>query len=105
MILIIIWLIIPDKFTFNKNRIYLVSKKEFMMKRQFNQYRSKKLQFIFLYLCLIQMVFFSQLNAQTLSVQGKVTASRFPVQNASVSFIDNADTTIKFSTLTDAAGI
>ncbi len=75
-----------------------------MMKRQLNRYRSKKLQFIFLSLCLIQMVFFSQSNAQTLSVQGRVTASRFAVQNASVTFIDNADTTIKFSTLTDAGG-
>ncbi len=67
-------------------------------------YRSKKLQFIFLSLCLIQIVFFSQSNAQTLSVQGSVTASRFAVQNASVTFIDSADTTSKFSTLTDAAG-
>jgi len=72
------------------------------MKRQLNRYRSKKLQFLFL--CLITIVFFSQTNAQTLSVQGRVTASRFPVQNASVTFIDNADTTRKFSGLTDAAG-
>lgn len=79
-------------------------KGEDMMKPQLNQYRSKKLQSIFFSLGLIQMVFFSQANAQTLSVQGKVTASRSPVQNASVTFIDNADTTIKFSTLTDAAG-
>ncbi len=74
------------------------------MKRQLNQYRSKKLQLIFLSQCLILMVFFSQADAQTLSVQGKVTASRSPVQNASVTFIDNADTTRKFSALTDAAG-
>ncbi|MDZ7288770.1 MAG: T9SS type A sorting domain-containing protein [candidate division KSB1 bacterium] len=74
------------------------------MKRQLNQYGSKKLQFIFLSLCLIPLVFFSPSNAQTLSVQGKVTASRFAVQNAAVTFIDNADTTIKFSTLTDATG-
>lgn len=73
-----------------------------MMKWQLNQYRSLKHQCVFLSLCLI--VFFSQANAQTLSVQGRVTASRFAVQNASVTFIDNADTTIKFSALTDAAG-
>ncbi|MCL4703616.1 T9SS type A sorting domain-containing protein [bacterium] len=72
------------------------------MKWQLNQYRSLKHQCVFLSLCLI--VFFSQANAQTLSVQGRVTASRFAVQNASVTFIDNADTTIKFSALTDAAG-
>jgi glucuronoarabinoxylan endo-1,4-beta-xylanase len=75
-----------------------------MMQGQLNQYRSKKLQFVFLSLCLIPMVFFSQSNAQTLSVQGRVTTSRFAVQNASVTFIDNADTTIKFSALTDATG-
>ena len=74
------------------------------MKSQLNQYRSKRLQFIFLFLCLIPIVFFSQSNAQTLSVQGKVTASGFAVQNAFVTFIDNADTTRKFSALTDAAG-
>lgn len=73
-----------------------------MMKWQLNQYPSLKHQCVFLSLCLI--VFFSQANAQTLSVQGRVTASRFAVQNASVTFIDNADTTIKFSALTDAAG-
>lgn len=73
------------------------------MKRQLNHHRSKKLQFIFL--CLILIVFFSQATAQTLSVQGRVTASRFAVQNASVTFIDNADTTIKFSALTDAVGL
>jgi glucuronoarabinoxylan endo-1,4-beta-xylanase len=75
-----------------------------MMKRQLSRYGSKKLQFIFLSLGLIRMVFFSQSNAQTLSVQGKVTTSRSAVQNASVTFIDNADTTRKFSALTDAAG-
>lgn len=74
------------------------------MKRQLNHYGSKKLQLIFLSRCLILMVFLSQANAQTLSVQGKVTASRSPVQNASVTVIDNADTTRKFSALTDATG-
>ncbi len=71
---------------------------------QHNQYGSKKPQFIFVALCSIQMVFFSPSNAQTLSVQGRVTASRFAVQDAAVTFIDNADTTRKFSALTDAAG-
>ncbi|MGH7497206.1 MAG: FlgD immunoglobulin-like domain containing protein [bacterium] len=66
--------------------------------------RSEKLQLILLSFCLIRIVFYSQSNAQTLSVQGRVTASRFGVQNASVTFIDNADTTRRFSALTDAAG-
>jgi glucuronoarabinoxylan endo-1,4-beta-xylanase len=43
-------------------------------------------------------------HSQTLLVRGNVIASRFPVKNASVSFIDNADTTQRFSALTDASG-
>ena len=74
------------------------------MKRRLNQHRRKKLQFIFLSLGLICMLFFSESNAQTLSVQGRVITSRVAVQNASVTFMDNADTTQKFSALTDAAG-
>lgn len=74
------------------------------MKSQRNQYESKWPQFVFLAFSMMLIVFVSQSNAQTLSVQGKVTASRVPVQNAAVTFIDNADTTVKFSTLTDAAG-
>lgn len=74
------------------------------MKRELNPHKSKKPQPAFLFACLLQIVLFAQLDAQTLSVQGRVTASRFAVQNASVTFIDNADTTIKFSALTDAAG-
>jgi glucuronoarabinoxylan endo-1,4-beta-xylanase len=74
------------------------------MKRQLNPYRNQRLQIISLSLCLIQIAFFSQLEAQTLSVQGQVTASRSPVPNVSVTFIDNADTTIRYSTLTDATG-
>ena len=43
-------------------------------------------------------------QSQTFLVRGNVIASRFPVKNASVSFIDNADTTHRFSALTDASG-
>ena len=43
-------------------------------------------------------------QSQTFLVRGNVIASRFPVKNASVSFIDNADTTQRFSALTDASG-
>jgi glucuronoarabinoxylan endo-1,4-beta-xylanase len=42
--------------------------------------------------------------AQTFSVRGNVIASRYPVRNASVTFIDNSDTTRRFSALTDASG-
>ena len=43
-------------------------------------------------------------QSQTFLVRGNVIASRFPVKNASVSFIDNADSTQRFSALTDASG-
>ncbi len=43
-------------------------------------------------------------DAQTVTVQGSLTASKLPVKNAQVTFIDNADTTNKFSALTDNSG-
>jgi glucuronoarabinoxylan endo-1,4-beta-xylanase len=42
--------------------------------------------------------------AQTVIINGKVLASRYPVQNASITFIDNSDTTKKFFALTDQSG-
>lgn len=44
------------------------------------------------------------LHAQTVSIQGNLIASRLPVKNASVTFIDNSDTTIKYSALTNSSG-
>lgn len=76
-----------------------------MKKKQLNHFGTKKHFFIFSSFCLILMVFFSQSDTQALSIQGKVTASRYSVQNASVTFVDNADTTIKYSAVTDASGI
>ena len=42
--------------------------------------------------------------AQTINVSGKVTASRFPVKNVSITFIDNADTNLRYNTLTNEFG-
>ncbi|MBX3009020.1 MAG: T9SS type A sorting domain-containing protein [Melioribacteraceae bacterium] len=50
------------------------------------------------------IVFTVQLNAQTVSLKGRVTAARYSIVNASVTVIDNSDTTKKFSTLTDNTG-
>lgn len=44
------------------------------------------------------------IEAQTISVRGTVTSSTGGVLNAAVTFVDNSDTTKKFSTLTDASG-
>ena len=59
---------------------------------------------VFLVFVLFQLVPLKLMNAQTVSIEGKVTSSRFPIKQASVTFIDNADTTIKFSALTDNSG-
>jgi glucuronoarabinoxylan endo-1,4-beta-xylanase len=75
-----------------------------MKKKQLNHFRNKKHLFIFPSFSLMLIVFFSQSYTQTLSLRGKVTASRYSVQYASVTFIDDADTTRKFSALTDASG-
>lgn len=76
-----------------------------MRKKQRNHFGNKKHFFIFPSFCLMLIVFLAQSYAQTLSIRGKVSASRYCVQYASVTFIDNADTTRKFSALTDASGI
>lgn len=67
-------------------------------------YRNKNHPFIFLSLFIIQIILFSQLSAQTFSVNGNIVASSVAVQNASVTFIDKSDTTKKYFALTDALG-
>ena len=61
---------------------------------------------LIIFFCFYQTIFLIQVNAQTISVNGKLTltGSKFPVKNASVVFIDNADTSIKFSTVTNSSG-
>jgi len=49
-------------------------------------------------------IFSISLYSQTLSINGKITASRFPVKEAIVTFIDNSDTTKKYTSLTDNSG-
>jgi len=65
---------------------------------------TKLLNNIFLVFVLFQIVSLKLMNAQTISIQGKVTSSRFPIREASVTFIDNGDTSRKFSALTDNLG-
>jgi len=54
--------------------------------------------------CLFLVIFYFQAKAQTIMIQGKVMASRFPVKEALVTFIDDVDTTKKFSSMTDNLG-
>lgn len=75
-----------------------------MSKKRINHFKNKKQLFIFVPFFFMVIVFFSHAYTQTLSVRGKVTASRYPVQYASVTFINEADTTIKYSGLTSASG-
>ncbi len=53
---------------------------------------------------LILFILYLQANTQTLTIQGTVTSSRLPIQQASVTFIDNVDTTKKYTTITDNSG-
>ncbi len=57
-----------------------------------------------LFFLIYQAIFFIQVYAQTINITGRLTASRYAVKNASVTFIDNSDTTSKFSALTDDSG-
>jgi len=74
------------------------------MRKIITNFSRKNNRFIFLLFCLFQILFLNQNNAQTISVSGKITSSRIPIKYATVTFIDNADTTIKFSTLTTTDG-
>jgi glucuronoarabinoxylan endo-1,4-beta-xylanase len=62
--------------------------------------KNKLLIFLSFYLT----IFYFETDAQSLFVEGRVTSSRFPVMDASVTFIDNADTTRKFTALTNTSG-
>ncbi len=57
--------------------------------------------FLFIF---IQVMLFSTVYSQTVSISGKISSNRIPIRNASVTFIDMADTTRKISTLTDNSG-
>lgn len=64
---------------------------------------NKKMKLILFFL-FYQTLFLIQVYSQTITVKGSLVASRLPVKNASVAFVDNADTTIKYSAFTDASG-
>jgi glucuronoarabinoxylan endo-1,4-beta-xylanase len=73
-----------------------------MMKKFITNLLIKKSDQIFILIfCLIPLL---QADAQNVTVSGRLTASKFAVKNASVIFIDNSDTTNKFSALTDDSG-
>jgi len=67
-------------------------------------YIKNQILFILRSISLLMIIFYLSINAQTMNVQGKVTAIRYPVKNALVIFIDNSDTTRQFSALTNASG-
>jgi len=53
------------------------------------------------FICLLS---FAWASSQTISVRGRVTSDRWPVKQALVTFIDESDTTMKITSLTDDAG-
>ena len=74
------------------------------MRKLITNLNSERNRSVLLLFCLFQLIFLTQVPAQTISIQGKVISHRYPVKNASVTFIDNSDTTISYSALTDASG-
>jgi len=54
--------------------------------------------------CLFLVIFCFQAKAQTLTVQGTVKSGRFTIKQASITFIDDVDTTKKYSAITDDSG-
>lgn len=62
-----------------------------------------KLKYVFVFLTAALLINETHF-AQTISVQGKVTASRYPVKAAQVTFINNSDTTIQYQSVTDSLG-
>lgn len=83
---------------------FIIKRRKIVAKQSLNNFMKKFPLFIFFFPAFIQIMFFSQAYSQTISVSGKITSSRFPVRDASITFIDKADTTRKFSALTDASG-
>jgi glucuronoarabinoxylan endo-1,4-beta-xylanase len=57
-----------------------------------------------LFITVLSIMVSVTVHAQTFSVRGNVIASIYPVKNASVTIVDNTDTTQRFSALTDASG-
>lgn len=75
-----------------------------MMRKLITNLNGNNNRIVLLLFCLFQILFLTQVRAQSLTIQGKVISSRYPVKYASITFINSADTTNKFSALTDALG-
>jgi glucuronoarabinoxylan endo-1,4-beta-xylanase len=75
-----------------------------MVKQAENNSVNKHFRYCLVFFSFIQTMLLSQVYGQIISINGKLTSSRFPIQSATVTFIDIADTTRKFSSLTDASG-
>ncbi|MGD8779408.1 MAG: FlgD immunoglobulin-like domain containing protein [Ignavibacteria bacterium] len=75
-----------------------------MKKELLNYLKKRHHLFVLPTFWLLQIMFFSQVYGQSISVSGRITASRIPVQDALVTFVNNTDSTIQFSALTDSGG-
>jgi len=85
---------------------HLMNKFKFCEKKlnvNVNRYLDYAVKFLFISI-IISAALCTEAYSQNISVSGKIMSGRIPIQNASVTFIDNADTTSKFSTVTDASG-
>ena len=65
---------------------------------------STKIILIHIFFFIIQIMSMGQMVAQGIAVNGRISCTRYPVQNALITFIDNANSARTFSALTDASG-
>ncbi len=72
---------------------------DFLIQKITMKVRDKVIFAFITYMCCTSLT-----SAQSISVSGKITSSRFPVSNAMVTIIDEGDTTKQFTALTDSRG-
>lgn len=78
--------------------------KRIIMKRILLKIKGINILFISSLLWMFQGISGISINAQTLSVKGNISTSTRSVRNASITFINNNDTTKKYSAVTDSSG-
>jgi len=89
------------------NIIKIMNGKILMITKVISSYYDKicsGIKNFFYFFFAISLFFVSNGYSQTVSVSGRVTASRFSVSGVSITFIDNSDTTVQYSTITDDLG-
>jgi glucuronoarabinoxylan endo-1,4-beta-xylanase len=76
-----------------------------MEKNEFYPRQKNNIIYKVIPIALLAFILYSgRVNAQSFTIKGTVSVSTTPVQNASVTFIESGDTSMKFSAITDTSG-